>query len=97
MVSRFTCFASLQSSSVMALFLFLVVERIIVDSDEQEEDGDAVEMSRSEAGDTGGTGIDAGDADGSGCTDDSDSDSTKRTAISKIGPQRNKFKTYIFY
>lgn len=95
MASRFTCFASLRSSSFMALFLFLVVERIIVESDEQEEDGDVVEKSCSEAGDTGWTRIDAGNANGSGCTDDSDSDSTK-TAISEIGGQRNKLKIYIF-
>lgn len=57
----------------MALFLFFVVGRIIVESDEMEEAGDCAEKSGIEAGDAGGSGKDAGDGDGSGITDESDS------------------------
>ena len=65
----------------MALFLFFVVGRIIVESDEMEEAGDCAVKSGVEASDAGGSGNDAGDGDGSSNTDESDS--SKVIAMSK--------------
>lgn len=65
----------------MALFLFFVVGRTIVESDEMKEAGDCAVNFGIEAGDAGGSGNDAGDGDGSGNTDESHS--SKVIAMSK--------------
>lgn len=71
-----TRLASSPFSSLRSLFLFFVVERIIVEPDELEEAGDAEGSGRG-AGGAEGTCNEAGDVDRSLNIDDRDSSATK--------------------